>query len=154
MQSTSALCFDPAQTCIPLSHHIKYSTTWSSLAGGLTGSGNTEDAPVKAAGFSQPSTLPSTQACGAGRALEPQSSTTICPHQEGQEVLVQTANDCSHPALCPFYRLDTFRKRTGRFLSLSPVPPFVSASSFLYIIANTDCGKASMKPLRLEFHPV
>lgn len=97
MHSTSVLCFDPAQTCIPLSHHIKYSTARSSLAGGLTGSGNTEDASVKAAGFSQPSTLPSTQACGAGRASEPQSSTTICPHQEGQEVLVQTAKDCSHP---------------------------------------------------------
>lgn len=54
------------------------------------GGGVAEDAPVKAAHISQPHTLPTIQACGAGRASKTGvRSTTIFPQQEGQEGLMQ-----------------------------------------------------------------
>lgn len=98
--SSALILHRPASRSAAISSIPQRGPVWQE---GLTGSGNTEDAPVKAAGFSQPHTLPTIQACGAGRASKPTVlSTTIFPHQEGQEVLVLTAKGCSHPALCSF----------------------------------------------------
>lgn len=135
--SSALILHRPASRSAAISSIPQRGPVWQE---GLTGSGNTEDAPVKAAGFSHPNTLPTIQACGAGQASKPTLlSTTIFPHQEGQEVLLLTAKGCSHPLfllsclLYPAYQLDKCLKRTSQFLS-SPT------SSFSFVTAKSDCG--------------
>lgn len=84
----------PASRSATISSIPQRGPVWQGVVVVGGGGGVIEDAPVKAAHISQPHTLPTIQACGAGRASKTSvCSTTIFPQQRRSRG-AQTAKGC------------------------------------------------------------